>query len=316
MKRMQASEPSAKSAVGKRTRVRINNLLDRNGQFRGAGFPDEIEPFVESRAGLCGDFQDPRSGCDVSEVFTRDLPVEVDRVGQVRLRQDHGIGVVKNGRIFLRFVLPLRDGRQDDTAVFPEVEGRGTDEVADVFDEEQIDFSEVEFLDGMQNHVSIEMTDIARGDLDGGHAGFPKAPRIIIRGAISHDDPATNVSGECRDRFGEQSRLTGTGRGDQVEHGDAPAEEESAGSFRQPGVLVEHRPAQFDNAAFVVTMMMMMVMMRRRRVLRRFVARRMIVRGSVIVVVMGFHPSVRMTVGSRRLAATAITAHETRLGSR
>jgi len=77
MKRMQASEPSAKSAVGKRTRVRINNLLDRNGQFRGAGFPDEIEPFVEARDGLCGDFQDARSGWFLVNDPAHDRPLWV-----------------------------------------------------------------------------------------------------------------------------------------------------------------------------------------------------------------------------------------------
>ena len=64
----------------------------------------------------------------------------------------------------------------------------GTDEIADVLDDEEIQAGQVQLLQSAGHHVRFEMADRAGGDLHHRRAGLAQALGVVVGGQIADDD--------------------------------------------------------------------------------------------------------------------------------
>ena len=91
-----------------------------------------------------------------------------------------GGGPGENHRVFGGFVVAFGDREDGDFIRFAEVKGRGTDEVADVLDENQIEAVDGELVKGVANLRRGQMAGAVGIDLVGGCAGFPYSLGVDI----------------------------------------------------------------------------------------------------------------------------------------
>ena len=69
--------------------------------------------------------------------------VELDSLGQVELGDGGDVGAIEDGGIFEGFVVTLGDGEENEAQIFAEIVGRGADEIANIFDEEEVERADV-----------------------------------------------------------------------------------------------------------------------------------------------------------------------------
>ena len=73
------------------------------------------------------------------DVAARALDIEIAVGREVDLVDEGDLALLEHERIFHRLVIALRHGEHDGARVLAERELRGTDEVADVLDNEQVE---------------------------------------------------------------------------------------------------------------------------------------------------------------------------------
>ena len=87
---------------------------------------------------------------------------------------------MEDARILERLVFTFRDAEQYDLGVFPEIVTRGTNQVADVFDEENVDVIEVPVRERFGDHAGIQMTCAAGRDLLYRKAGAGEEAGVVF----------------------------------------------------------------------------------------------------------------------------------------
>jgi hypothetical protein len=137
----------------------------------------------------------------------------VEHLEQIRLAQDDEIAGAENDRVLGRLVIALGHAQQSDVTVLAEVEARGTDEIADIFDEQEIDRRERQLMQRLVDSLRIEMAGGARRDLHGRYAMGAYAHRIVVGSQVPLDHRDSNPALQRHDRRFEQGRLAGAGRG-------------------------------------------------------------------------------------------------------
>lgn len=126
------------------------------------------------------------------------LDIEIHVGEQVDLVEQHNVCRVEHIRIFEGFVLPLGNRQNHHFVMLSQIKRSGANQITHVFDEEEIQRVQIEFLGGMPNHVGIEMAAGAGVDLPGRHAGGGNALRIVVGLLVPFDDgtaiPARQIS--------------------------------------------------------------------------------------------------------------------------
>lgn len=118
--------------------------------------------------------------------------IEIEMRQQIRLVEQHQVRCGEHVGIFERLVLALRDRQHDHLVCLAQVEGGGTDEVADTLDEEKPARSQRQMIERVTHHMRVEMAAFAGIDLDRRRAGGADALGIV-RGllvTLDHRDRA------------------------------------------------------------------------------------------------------------------------------
>ena len=76
---------------------------------------------------------------------------------EVALVEQHDVGGLEHVGVFEGFVLALGDREDGHLVVFPQVEGGGADQVADVFDEKQRFLGRPQPFQRVADHVGVEV---------------------------------------------------------------------------------------------------------------------------------------------------------------
>src|SRR6185437_5634125 len=100
------------------------------------------------------------------------------------------VGGVEDGRVLERLVFAFGDRGQDAADVFAKVEARGADQVADVFDQQQIELLDRPAFERGLDHAGFEVAERAGRDLaDPGAAagGAGEALGVVVGGEIADE---------------------------------------------------------------------------------------------------------------------------------
>ena len=99
--------------------------------------------------------------------FAEVIHVEVDVGKQIDLIDHQGIDVFVHAGVFIGFVIPLGDRSDEYILMRAQFEVCRADQVADVFDQQQVEFREFELLEGIAQHDRVEVALTTGVDLDG-----------------------------------------------------------------------------------------------------------------------------------------------------
>ena len=87
---------------------------------------------------------------------------------------------MEGGRVFERLVLAFGDAQQDGAGLFAQVVAGGADQVADVFEEQNLEVFDGPVRQGALHHAGIQMAGAAGSDLAHGEAETGQAARVVI----------------------------------------------------------------------------------------------------------------------------------------
>jgi hypothetical protein len=102
--------------------------------------------------------------------------------------------------------------------VLANIETRGANEVTNVFDEKDIEPLQLDVVQGYMDHVRVEVTGHAGGNLDGGHAVAADALGVVLRLQITLDDSNPHPGRQGLDRCFKQAGLAAARAGHDI-HG-------------------------------------------------------------------------------------------------
>jgi hypothetical protein len=178
----------------------------------------QSDPFIHPRAGSRGKFQN--SGVMTDPLEVQDGPFSIEASGgcEISFGDDRYTGRVEHGWILQRLVLAFGHRQQHHPQILAQVVIRGTDEIPNILDDQQVERVEIELCDRFGNHLGIEMANGAGGDLNHWNRGSPEFSRVIIRGEISDDHADTQASGKPGRRFAYQSGFASTWGGEDIQH--------------------------------------------------------------------------------------------------
>jgi len=89
------------------------------------------------------------------------FPVKLDGGGKIHLRENRDIAAVEEGRILQWFVIAFGDRLEDEADIFSQIVGGWAGEIADVFDEQEIEVGKVPAFEAGLHHGGLEMTESA-----------------------------------------------------------------------------------------------------------------------------------------------------------
>ena len=155
--------------------------------------PDEpIAPGIHALALARAHGKPRRLRIEVIECLSIPIHVKIESRGHVDLIEQLRAGVLEDARVLDGLVVALGHREDHDGQVLAQVKVDWADQVTHVFDKDDVDVlkthSPVEGVNGLHDHVALEMAQAARVDLDGGHAGFLHGDGVDIRGDIALDD--------------------------------------------------------------------------------------------------------------------------------
>ena len=160
--------------------------------------PDEpIAPGIHALALARAHGKPRRLRIEVIECLSIPIHVKIESRSHVDLVEQLRAGVLEDARVLDRLVVALGHRKNHDGQVLAQVKVDWADQVTHVFDKDDVDVLKahrlVERVDGLHDHVALEMAQAARIDLDGGHAGFLHGDGVDVRGDIALDDGATQA---------------------------------------------------------------------------------------------------------------------------
>ena len=131
---------------------------------------EPMQPGLEPAMAPDGDRLEGRDARQLPQIALRTLGLELrqdlQEVGfgaqnQIRGSEHHGI--------LGGLVVTLGHREECDVAVLAQVEARRTHQIADVLDEQEVHALQIQPMQGLVDHVGVQMTGTAGGDLDRGH---------------------------------------------------------------------------------------------------------------------------------------------------
>jgi hypothetical protein len=197
----------------------------------GSATHQKIAPVLESLSCPGRQLEDSGGRTDASHVIESELSIEAGWTGKIEFGDDHRAGRVEQRGILQRFIFTFGGGEEGDAEVLTEIEGGWANEIADIFDEEQIEGAGVETADGTADHFSVEMAESAGGDLNDRGAVGAEALSIVVGGEIADDDGGPQAPGEPPNRLTKQLGFAGAGGGNEIDREDTESAEEAAVAF-------------------------------------------------------------------------------------
>ena len=187
--------------------------------------PDEpIAPGIHALALARAHGKPRRLRIEVIECLSIPIHVKIESRGHVDLIEQLCAGVLEDARVLDGLVVALGHRENHDGQVLAQVKVDRADQVANVFDKDDVDVFQthrlVEGVDGLHDHVALEMAQATRVDLDGGHAGFLHGDGVDVRGDIALDDGAAQAGLVAQALVSAQNRggLARTGARQYIDH--------------------------------------------------------------------------------------------------
>ena len=173
--------------------------------------PDEpIAPGVHALALARAHGKPRRLRIEVIECLSIPIHVKIESRGHVDLIEQLRASVLEDARVLDGLVVALGHREDHDGQVLAQVKVDWADQVTHVFDKDDVDVfqthSLVKRVNGLHDHVALEVAQAARVDLDGGHAGFLHGNGIDIRGDVALDDGAAQAGLVAQVLVGAQNR--------------------------------------------------------------------------------------------------------------
>jgi hypothetical protein len=181
-----------------------------------AGLKEPVGPCGQSFASSCGEGKDRGGGIDIADVPLELVPVNAGRIRKIDLIDKDHVSFVEHDRILLRLFGAFRYTANDSAQGLAEIEGRWTDEIANVLDNEQIEVVYGECLECAFDHARIEMAHGSGRDLMGANAERFNPLGIEVGLKIAFNDGDPQLSAKSVERSFEQRRLSCSGRRHQV----------------------------------------------------------------------------------------------------
>ena len=147
----------------------------------------------------------------------RGCGVKLDGFGQVELGNNGDVRAIEDRGIFEWFVFAFGHGEQNEAQIFSEIVGRGTDEIADVFDEQEIERANVPIAQGVLNHRGFEVADRARGDLFHGSETSSQTRGIIFGREVANERSYPGAKPKRHERLFEEGGFAGARTRDEAD---------------------------------------------------------------------------------------------------
>ena len=119
-------------------------------------------------------------GIDLPRIRLSGFDVEWHIRKQIDLGQDQQRGLVEDGWIFQRLVLAFGHAEQDDLRLFAEVVAGRANQIADVFDEQDVDVFQRPGCERALDHLAVEVADATGDDLLHRKAVACQPPRVVL----------------------------------------------------------------------------------------------------------------------------------------
>ena len=121
-----------------------------------------------------------------------EVQVKLHRAEQVDLVDQHQIGAMETGGVLERLVLALGHRNHHHPQAFAQVVGGGANQVADIFNHQQLQGLQreacgLQLLHAPGDRASLQMAGLAGADLDCGQASSPEPPGVVVGGQIADD---------------------------------------------------------------------------------------------------------------------------------
>ncbi len=221
------------------------------GQLVALAGAHPVQPRRHPLAAAGRQAQDLQVGVHPPRVIHTAVHIKIHVRQQVDLVQQHQAGCGEHIGIFQRFVLAFGHRQDNHLGRFAEVEIGRTNQIADVFDEQNATFRQERLIQRVADAVGVEVATFAGVDLHrrnaGGADAFGVASGLLVT-ADHHDGKgvAQGLSG-----LNQQRGLAGAGAGDQIQHQHAAIREQPAVAGGELGVFRQNVLFQADPARFV-----------------------------------------------------------------
>ncbi len=120
-----------------------------------------------------------------------------------------------------RFIVAAGGAEHADFGVLAEIETDGADQIADVFDEEQIQRLDIDAIHGLHDVMGFEMAAFAGVDLDDAIGEAGDAVGVALGGEIADDDADTQACGRDAKGGFDEGGLAAAGRAHQIDRENA-----------------------------------------------------------------------------------------------
>lgn len=170
------------------------------------------EPGLHSRAGLAGDREDNNIGVQPGDRFLEVLDVIIKVRLEVDFIEHYHIAIGEHGRVFIRFIVALGHTGNHDALVFSQDKSIRANQVADVLDEQQVGLFQRQTVQGVFDHVGVEVAAAGGINLNDGYAQFVDLIGIDTGGDISFDDGHLHFIFQAFYRAQDEAGLTGPWR--------------------------------------------------------------------------------------------------------
>ncbi|CDW93714.1 hypothetical protein THICB2_400015 [Thiomonas sp. CB2] len=189
-----------------------------------AGAARQAQPFVpcvQPLAAVRRDQQDLQIRVDAQCGVDAAINVEIQVGEEVDLVDQHDVRSVEHVWVFQRLVLALGHRENGHLVRLAEIEGRWTDQVAHILDEQHASLLRVELGDGVADHVGVQVAALAGVDLHAAHAGGADAVGVERGFLVAFDYRQIKFAAQGGEGTGKQGGLARSGAGDEVQRQDA-----------------------------------------------------------------------------------------------
>ena len=143
--------------------------------------------------------------------------VEVDVGEEVDFVDDADGGFEEDFGVFEGFIGAFGGAADNDAEVFAEIVVGGADEIADVFDDEQVEVGEVGIFEGLGDHQGVEMAGAVGLELDGVDAEGADSVGVAFGFDVAFDDEDFALGGEAADGLFDEAGFAGAGGAQDIE---------------------------------------------------------------------------------------------------
>ena len=200
--------------------IRVVVRMRLEMKFAGANVVDPMHPFIEAARRFARDLKDRRVVIEGAKIAMELLKTKVGVGQQVRLVQHERANFVKEQGILGGFIVAFGDAQDADLGRLAKIELRRTRDIADVFNEQQIDPVQVQFAKTPLHKRRFQMACAAGEELDHRHGEFFNALGITCCRNIAFEHGDAVAVFEKWDRALQQRRFTGAWRADEIDRGD------------------------------------------------------------------------------------------------